>query len=96
MLGSAWRTRIAAQTDLRNIIKRQIRNGQHERTFACSTSRGGIRIESIYVDTTPPTTAQKNAAAAFFANHLPIKSWTAEEWRSQPHSDPTFLVPDPR
>lgn len=51
-------------------------------------------IPSIYVDTVPPTAEQLNASNLFFKTHLPTKSWTATEWRQQPHSESQYLIPE--
>ena len=55
---------------------------------------GSRRVQSLYVDTVPPTSNQAQAAEAFFRTHLPSKSWTATEWRKQPHSDNAYLTPE--
>lgn len=50
--------------------------------------------QSLFTDTAPATTQQAAAAALFFKTHIPLKSWTATEWRKQPHSDTSFLTPE--
>jgi len=51
-------------------------------------------IQSLFTDTAPATSQQSAAAELFFKTHLPLKSWTATEWRKQPHSDTAFLTPE--
>lgn len=51
-------------------------------------------IQSLFTDTAPATSQQAAAAELFFKIHLPLKSWTATEWRKQPHSDTAFLTPE--
>ncbi|KAK5944553.1 hypothetical protein PMZ80_003835 [Knufia obscura] len=51
-------------------------------------------VQSLFTDTAPATTQQAAAAALFFKTHIPLKSWTATEWRKQPHSDTSFLTPE--
>lgn len=51
-------------------------------------------VQPLYVDTLPPTKEQTHAAEIFFRTHLPTKSWTATEWRQQPHSESAYLVPE--
>ncbi|KAJ9663039.1 hypothetical protein H2198_001031 [Neophaeococcomyces mojaviensis] len=51
-------------------------------------------IKPLYIDSSPTTPLQLTAATNFFASHLPTKSWTATEWRQQPHSESTFLAPE--
>ena len=51
-------------------------------------------VQSIFTDTNPTTPDQAAAAALFFKTHLPLKSWTATEWRKQPHTDTAFLTPE--
>lgn len=51
-------------------------------------------VKPVYIDTVPPTPTQLQASEIFFKTHLPTKSWTATEWRQQPHSESKYLVPE--
>lgn len=51
-------------------------------------------IQPLYVDTVPPSAEQLHASEIFFKTHVPTKSWTATEWRQQPHSEATYLIPE--
>lgn len=51
-------------------------------------------IQSLYLDTVPPSPHQILAAQRFFETHLPSRSWTATEWRKQPYSDQSHLTPE--
>lgn len=38
-------------------------------------------LDSLYIDTVPPSAHEIQAAKGFFQVHVPTKSWTATEWR---------------
>lgn len=61
----------------------------HQKPIARKSS-----IQSVYVDTNAPAPNELLAAQNFFETHLPSKSWTATEWRQQPHSDLSHLTPE--
>lgn len=51
-------------------------------------------LKSLYTDSVPPTKAQQIAAQRFFIEHVPVKSWTATEWRKDAYSDSPLLTPE--
>lgn len=51
-------------------------------------------VRPLYLDTIPPTSEQIYASEIFFRTHVPTKSWTATEWRQQPHSESNYLIPE--
>lgn len=53
-----------------------------------------LTLKPLYIDSLPPTKVQQTAAQKFFADHVPIKSWTAAEWRQDAYSDNPLLTPE--
>lgn len=70
----------------RNLLRPRLRAQfsflQQSRRCASTNAKSSL---SWYIDTTPPTSAQLEAAESFFLTHQPRKLWTATEWRK--HND---------
>jgi GTP-binding protein len=67
---------------LRHRLRAQISFLQQSRRCASTNAKPSL---SWYIDTTPSTSAQLEAAERFFLTHQPRKLWTATEWRK--HND---------
>lgn len=76
-------------------LEQHVQQGYHNThariRYASSKNRP---VQPLYIDTTPPTPEQLHASEVFFRTHLPTKSWTATEWRQQPHSESAYLIPE--
>lgn len=66
----------SCQVRIRPIVRQY-----HAAPSLSSPFRSKDAVQSVYIDTVPPSEHETLAARKFFETHLPTKAWTATEWR---------------